>query len=211
MWQEALKAKYFPSSGSKPFGKVEFDQLLGEYEVASDFPSIAFAEELIALYSETKVILVERDVNSWYKSFHSTVITSIFDPVIYVVMSLDNTLLRFHDMSQTWVRGFFGASNKKELEANAKDSYQKHYELVRKITPKERLLDFSFSDGWEPLCAFLGKEVPDEPFPRVNDTEDFQKRVNIMLMIAGGRILRKGLFWLGGTGAIAAALWMYFA
>lgn len=25
-------------------------------------------------------------------------------------------------------------------------------------------------DGWEPLCEFLGKEVPDEPFPHLNAT-----------------------------------------
>lgn len=43
-----------------------------------------------------------------------------------------------------------------------------HNEHIRKIVPKEKLLEFTPKDGWKPLCEFLGKEVPDEPFPYVN-------------------------------------------
>jgi hypothetical protein len=28
------------------------------------------------------------------------------------------------------------------------------------------------SEGWQPLCGFLGVAVPKEPYPRVNSTED---------------------------------------
>jgi hypothetical protein len=31
--------------------------------------------------------------------------------------------------------------------------------------------------GWAPLCEFLAKEVPDTPFPRVNDTQAFNEIV----------------------------------
>jgi hypothetical protein len=27
------------------------------------------------------------------------------------------------------------------------------------------------SDGWEPLCKFLNKPVPEKPFPRVNNAK----------------------------------------
>lgn len=40
--------------------------------------------------------------------------------------------------------------------------------MVRGMVPPERLLDWSVEDGWEPLCRFLGKAVPEEPFPHVN-------------------------------------------
>lgn len=40
--------------------------------------------------------------------------------------------------------------------------------MVRGMVPKERLLEWSVEDGWEPLCEFLGKPVPDEPFPHEN-------------------------------------------
>jgi hypothetical protein len=32
--------------------------------------------------------------------------------------------------------------------------------------------------GWAPLCAFLDKPVPAEPFPRTNDREEFFKLVS---------------------------------
>jgi len=31
-------------------------------------------------------------------------------------------------------------------------------------------------EGWEPLCAFLGTPVPDEPFPQANEREAFRRK-----------------------------------
>lgn len=43
--------------------------------------------------------------------------------------------------------------------------------------PPEKLLVFEVKQGWEPLCKFLGKPVPDQPFPHVNDTQGFKDMV----------------------------------
>ena len=43
--------------------------------------------------------------------------------------------------------------------------------------PPERLLVFDVTEGWEPLCAFLGVPVPDGAFPRTNSTEEFWQLV----------------------------------
>ena len=43
--------------------------------------------------------------------------------------------------------------------------------MMRRIVPKERLLESDITDGWEPLCTFLNKPMPDIPFPRVNDAD----------------------------------------
>jgi hypothetical protein len=210
MWDEGLKAKFSPSSTSKPFGRAEFDNLLGEYEVASDFPSLAFSEELIALYPEAKVIIVERDIDAWYKSFHDAIITKIFSKVIYAIVTWDPTLLAFHLLTRTWLRGYFGANSQEELEGTAKRVYREHYEMVRRVTPKERLLDFKLEMGWGPLCRFLGEDVPNMEFPRINDAKDFEGRSNVMIKIAATRALKKGLWWLGCFGAVGAGLWWYY-
>ncbi len=39
--------------------------------------------------------------------------------------------------------------------------------------PADRLLEFEVSQGWKPLCDFLGRPVPDEPFPRLNEAQAF--------------------------------------
>ncbi|EKF99291.1 hypothetical protein TCSYLVIO_009790 [Trypanosoma cruzi] len=36
---------------------------------------------------------------------------------------------------------------------------------VRSNVDRSRLLVYRYGDGWEPLCAFLEKDLPDEPFP----------------------------------------------
>ena len=39
-------------------------------------------------------------------------------------------------------QGFFRAGNKKQLQQNAKTIYKEHYELVRRVCPEGRLLEF---------------------------------------------------------------------
>ena len=53
----------------------------------------------------------------------------------------------------------------------------RHNEEVQRIVPAERLLVWSVADGWEPLCEFLELPVPDQPFPRVNDSKQFSERI----------------------------------
>ena len=62
------------------------------------------------------------------------------------------------------------------IVSNGKWIYREHCDMVRGLVPKERLLEWSVQDGWEPLCQFLGKEVPDEPFPHANTAAGFKAR-----------------------------------
>jgi hypothetical protein len=43
---------------------------------------------------------------------------------------------------------------------------------------QKSFLVFEAKEGWEPLCNFLGKPIPDVPYPRVNDNAEFQARKN---------------------------------
>ncbi len=58
------------------------------------------------------------------------------------------------------------------------DVLEKHIAEVKRRVPPERLLVYDVKEGWEPLCAFLGIEVPDGPFPRLNDKETFLQRMD---------------------------------
>ncbi len=59
--------------------------------------------------------------------------------------------------------------------AHALAVYRAHAEDVRRTIAPERLLAYDVSQGWAPLCAFLGVPVPDAPFPRTNTTEEFRE------------------------------------
>src|SRR5277367_1386999 len=136
MWREGLEIKFYGSSelsppgAGSPFRRKEFDHLMGDFEVASDVPAIVFAKELIEAYPEAKVIIVERDVEAWYKSFKDTLINGIFDPVTKFVCALDSPLDSYLQLTHTYVRGWFGAHTEKEFQEKARDTYTKHYELV---------------------------------------------------------------------------------
>ena len=38
------------------------------------------------------------------------------------------------------------------------------------------MLEYQLGQGWGPLCNFLGKDIPDIPFPHVNDSVEFDER-----------------------------------
>ena len=46
-----------------------------------------------------------------------------------------------------------------------KRRFLEHYEHVRQVVPKERLLDYRIQEGWDPLVKFLGLEVGSGAIP----------------------------------------------
>ena len=57
-------------------------------------------------------------------------------------------------------------------------AYLRHVERVKRLVPAEKLLIYNVQQGWEPLCAFLNKPVPQGvPFPYVE--EDDVLRVSV--------------------------------
>ena len=55
-----------------------------------------------------------------------------------------------------------------------KAAYGRWNEEVRASVPAERLVELAPGDGWAPICAALGVEVPDEPYPHANTTAEFR-------------------------------------
>jgi len=64
---------------------------------------------------------------------------------------------------------FINETHNQSWRDRCKQGYLAHYDTVRRTVPRERLLEFNVSDGWAPLCSFLGLPVPNVTFPDVND------------------------------------------
>ena len=60
--------------------------------------------------------------------------------------------------------------NRFEDKAHAIAVFNRHNQEVRDTIDAKRLLVFEARHGWEPLCHFLEVSVPNEPYPRLNDT-----------------------------------------
>lgn len=146
---------------------LDWAEVFADYETQVDFPGASVWHELSIAFPEAKVIHTERPVEDWWASY-STTIGKFFahrealplPPPIAAIFETMDTLL---------MQGVMGGSGKE----NAIAAYRRNNEKVRTVIPAERLLVFTPSDGWEPLCRFLGLPVPASDFPRSNARDEF--------------------------------------
>ncbi|KAL8891333.1 MAG: hypothetical protein Q9215_001656, partial [Flavoplaca cf. flavocitrina] len=158
MWLAALEGKY---GDGKPFGREEWDALLGNFQAVTDYPAAMFAEELVEMYPDAKVVLSNRDVDKWFQSVSQTIDWRYNDPILYILSLIDS-----HNAS--WSNMFYrmwAIFSRGDFAKHGKAAFEDHYAHVREVVPKERLLEYRVQEGWEPLCRFLGTEVPEEEFP----------------------------------------------
>jgi len=69
-------------------------------------------------------------------------------------------------------------------------TYREHMAMVRGSVPAERLLEWTVEDGYEPLCKFLGKDIPARVFPAGNMPAEFAKTVENGQKVQMKRALR---------------------
>jgi len=170
LWMDALRAKY---DGVGEFTRKDWDKLLGNCQAVCDWPSCAFAKELIEAYPEAKVVMTTRDVDSWHASTMKTVWWRATDPELRMLSHFSWAA----KMYQPMLKKFFDTFFEGDFPNKGKEVFTRHYEEVRKMVPPERLLEYRVQDGWEPLCKFLDVPVPKGvPFPNVNDNSDFISR-----------------------------------
>lgn len=178
VWHEAGKP------ASPPFTKADWDAFLGHYQVVSDFAGF-YGEHIARVYPRAKVILVQRPFDSWYRSFDVAILQALFQPIrafLFQRVIAPITGITAFAAHPYIVFGSFRARNAREARNNARAVYEEHYAAVRKIVPPENLLEFNLDDGWAPLCAFLEKEIPDVPFPHVNDRSVILHMVNTLCL-----------------------------
>jgi hypothetical protein len=76
----------------------------------------------------------------------------------------------------------------------------KYVAYIKSLVPPENFLEFHPRDNWEPLCEFLGKEVPEnEPFPFVNQGQSVVKMTEMEIR---RKLISFGKLYLMGVGAV---------
>lgn len=149
---------------------IDWERIYAPYGATVDWPGAHFYAELAGRYPKAKVVLSTRDAESWYESMAKTILVMLGQ---FAADDGSGALPADHPMrfgQSIIVQGTFGGDFSK---ANVIAAYERHNAEVRRRIPSHRLLEFQASQGWEPLCAFLGAAVPDEPFPRTNSHEEF--------------------------------------
>ena len=165
---------------------ADWDGVLGGYEATVDWPACSFYEELMERHPDAKVLLSVRDPERWYESTRQTIYElgrlSTGSPFSRLGFALVSRLAfgRFKTgqapMTEEIVwQGTFGGNF--EDKDHAIGVFNRHNGEVQRRVPKERLLVYEVKQGWGPLCEFLGVEVPEKPFPHLNDAADMRRMI----------------------------------
>ncbi len=163
---------------------ADWDGVLGNYEATVDWPACTFYEELMLRHPDAKVLLSVRDPERWYESTRKTIyeLSMLVDrsPISRSVFALMSLFVfggfpkgRGEVVREVVWQGTF--DGRFEDKAHAIEVFERHNEEVKRRVPPERLLVYEVSEGWGPLCEFLGVPTPEAPFPRLNDAAQMRR------------------------------------
>lgn len=131
-------------------------------------------------------------MHSWAASMDQTSSTSLQTLLALIVFWVP-VIRHFPHYIQHMQAGRWGElySVPGEKWSYGRDVWERHIAYLGRTVPKERLVYFDVSEGWEPLCKLLGVEMPVKvEFPRINDgraiDEFTKKQVQRGLMRWGG-------------------------
>lgn len=164
-------------------GESSIEAAFSGYEATVDWPGSYFYRELVSAYPDAKVLLSVRSPESWAQSMHDTIWGMFYDDTLLRHLSdaratVDPGWRVFVAlMKRMWHKSRLLNGSETTLEYMAA-AFERHSAEVKASVPAERLLVWSPSDGWEPICELLGVPVPDAPFPRANDSAFFAQRLS---------------------------------
>jgi 3'-phosphoadenosine 5'-phosphosulfate (PAPS) 3'-phosphatase len=177
------KTKDYPGIKSYRAGdlsSVDLD-IVNAHDALTDTPIPSFYRELDAKYPGSKFILTVRDMDGWLRSCKKQ-----FTERLAGIQTEAHSRL-FMDL--------YGCTAFDEQKFRS--GYQRFVAGVSeyfKDRPADLLvIDVAAGEGWEKLCPFLGKPVPDAPFPKANVTRIRWINVNDVVAVAqraGNEILR---------------------
>jgi hypothetical protein len=137
-------------------------QIFEGYNSTVDWPNATYYQELADAYPQAKVILTERDPETWFESTQATIFANDMP---------DDGASPFPRMVRKVIYPLFdGRMHDKDKLISV---FRAHNARVREAIPPQRLLVYEVAQGWGPLCEFLGVAAPEGPMPKVNSREEF--------------------------------------
>ena len=148
---------------------ADWEKVFAGYSAQIDWPGCHVWRELAAAYPEAKVIHSHRDPEKWWASFSQTIGKLMSrhrdlpgPPHVQELFAVVEEIIGQRTFGGNWTD-----------KGHVLQAYHARAAAVREAIPAERLLFFDVTEGWGPLCAFLGVPAPDAPFPQRNDKAEF--------------------------------------
>ena len=143
---------------------MDWEWLLQRYRAVLDHPVCLFYEDLLEVFPDAKVVLNVRDPEAWFRSW-ATLWRGV--EVMKRLAVLSPRMRKAAEIVDALIQQPLGG---KLDGVHQTQIFQAHVSHVIENVDPERLLVYDVKQGWEPLCVFLAREVPDEPFPRLNQS-----------------------------------------
>lgn len=150
---------------------VDWAACLSEFAATVDWPACAFWEPIASAAPDAVVLLSMRESpEAWWASFERTIAQALQRDV----PPDDQAWVERRRMVRSIIAATFTPDWSDRDTAIA--AYERHNQHVRDTIPTGRLVEWRPGDGWEPICAGLGLDVPAEPFPHTNTRAEFREQ-----------------------------------
>ena len=166
-WQDAFAGR-----------PVDWTALFDGYQSTMGYPGFYFWADLMATFPEAKVVLTTRPAAEWYESALRTIYTAPPGPIgkLRILTRLPfspylRAMLPVFKIADHLFDDIFEGRFEDREYAIAK--FEAMNQEVIDGVPAERLLVYNVADGWQPLCDFLGVDVPSTPLPHAHRRAEF--------------------------------------
>ena len=144
--------------------------MVNQYDAFQDNPWPILYKELDEKYPNSKFIFTIRDSDSWIKS------------------QVKN-FGYFETQMRKWIYGIGCPKGNEKIYIKKYNDHHKDVVNYFKNRPDDLLiLDLTKGDGWNKLCTFLKKDIPNIPFPHANKTR-FKKISRLWVFFFGKKSL----------------------
>jgi hypothetical protein len=156
---------------------VDWHEVFEPWEATIDWPACSRWEQIIAAFPDAPVLLNIREFDGWYKSCANTILAVKQAALAGELPEDANREGPSPELWETiekliWQGDFQGRFDDREW---MRRMYDERIETIKRKVPADRLIVWELGkDGWEPIASALGVEVPDTPFPRLHDTNEFR-------------------------------------
>ncbi|KAK5994084.1 hypothetical protein PT974_07524 [Cladobotryum mycophilum] len=170
----------FKNRTNKPVLLKLLREATAGFVAITDAPALQFIPELLEIYPDAKVVLVTRDPERWLKSIEA-IQGSIGNWSVLDVVFWPCPTWRWFP---TWIRAYADWDARRFGDKLCKERLGWYNDWVKSLVPEDRLLTMELTQGWEPLAKFLDKPVPEEPFPRANESESMKSTARSIFQTA---------------------------
>lgn len=164
-------------------GNADWDKIFDGYSATVDNPGCNFWRELADYYPDAKVILTVRDAEKWFDSTNETIHSAEFARFI------ENS--PFGEMVQKTIWDVM--DNRMQDRDYMIDFFEKRSSEIARTIAADRLLIYRVSDGWGPLCEFLGVPIPDLAYPNINSRDETRKMLSSLMAASGGQMSEEAM------------------